>query len=398
MYRLPFSQKGIIMKAKYHDFFTKTALSCSGFGMISNAIFVPASAEIMREFAGEGDFLIRYVISGNFIMSVPSALLSAYLARYIGKKRLLTAALVLFFMGGFGNVFVPNLWSMAVARTLDAVSDGMITTISASLIAEVYKDEETQSRVLGRKEAVASIFGIATGVLSGILVTHGWRYAFFLNAFSLISLVLAILFIPDTPPEGKKLKEKFKIDRKTAGHIMKNLLFFGLIQLICCQVIYLIAAIITEERLGDSIYAGAMTSVINTAMFAAYMIFSPLYLKIRRKIQPVMFLLAGTGMMLMSATTDKIFFTILVIMAAAAGALSYPYYSFVIAQDVPEVQVSFWMSVYSCMVFTVASFSTYVPGLISDIFHTRTIVQTFVYSGGLLVAAGIFLFLNEIKK
>ncbi len=386
------------MKAEYRDFLTKTALCCSGFGLISNAIFVPASAEIMREFSDGGEFLMRYVISGNFIVSVPFALFSAYLTRYISKKKILVAALAMFFAGGFGNVFVPNLWSMAAARTLDAASDGMITTVAASLIAEVYKDERTQSQVLGRKEAVASVLGIGTGVLSGILVSRGWRYAFVLNVFSLIPLLLAVIFIPDTVPEGKRLQEKFRIDGKTAGHIIKNLLFFGLIQLIVCQVIYLIAAIIEEEGMGNSVYAGALTSVINTAMFFAYMAFSPLYLKIRRRIQPFLFLTTGISMMLMPMVENRMVFILLVIATAFAGALSYPYYSLVIAQDAPEIQISFWMSVYSCMIFTVASFSTYVPGVIRSVFHTTTILQTFCYSGGVLGAAGIFLLLEYIIK
>lgn len=319
------------MKEKYKDIFTKTALCCSGFGMISNAVFVPASAEIMKAFPDAGSFVTGYVLSGNFIMSIPFAILSAWLARYISKKKLLIAALFMFFAGGFGNAFVSDMYLMAVARTLDAASDGVITTIAASLIAEVYKDEKTRSQVMGRKEAVASVLGIFTGFLSGLLVKFGWRYAFALNAFSLIPLVLGIIFIPNTKPEREQIKEKFRIDRKTAVHILGNLFCFGLIQLIFCQVIYLIAAIIEEEQIGGSVYAGAM---------------------------------------------------------------SYPYYSVLIAQDVPEVQVSFWMSAYSVVVYTVASFSTYVPGFISRIFHTSTVLESFVYSGGLLVLVGLILTLS----
>ncbi len=379
------------MKKNHRETCTKIALCCSGFGMISNAIFVPASVEIMKAFPNAGEFLTGYVLSGNFIMSVPFALLSAWLARYISKKKLLIAALFMFFAGGFGNAFVPDMYFMAAARTLDAASDGVITTIAASLIAEVYKDEKTQSQVLGRKEAVSSVLGIFTGILSGLLVGFSWRFAFALNAFSLIPLVFGIIFIPDSKPERERSKEKFHLDAKTAVHILGNLCLFGLIQLIVCQVIYLIAAIIEEEGFGGSVYAGAMTSIINISMFFAYMAFSPVYMKMKRKLHPVMFLAAGGAMILMTVSGKEAAFTVFVVLAAFAGAMSYPYYSVLIAQDAPEVQVSFWMSIYSVVTYTVASFSTYVPGIIEKVFHISSILETFFYSGGLLLLTGIVL-------
>ena len=289
--------------------------------------------------------------------------------------------------------FAPNMAAMAAARALDAASDGVITTISASLIAEVFLDEKRRSQAMGWRQAVSSLLGIGAGVASGVLALGNWRHAFYLNAFGIVCIILAVGYVPMTPPEGQRSQSgvlaALKENPASTRMILVELVLFALSQIVFYQAIYLLGGIVEELGLGTSALTGVLTSVINIALVGACVLFSPIYLRTRERLVAPMFVVMGAAMAAMHFSANPFVFGALILVSGFASGILYPYYSMVIAEVAPEELMSFWMGLYTVVTYAVASASGYLPGLVTQLTGITGISPTFMVSGGALVVVGI---------
>ena len=381
------------MKKISREFWIKAALCCAGYGLVSNAIITPIFAAITQEFPNASDGLVNFTRTGNFIISVPFALLTAPLTKYVSKKKLLVVALTLFCIGGIGAAFSTSMAFLAVTRMFDAASDGMATALVCSLITEVFKDEKTRSQVMGLQNGFSCALGIIIGIPAGFLATFGWRYAFLLNCGCLLSLALVIFFVPDIPPVRTREEPSANIVKSAyrgqVGVVVLNLIMFFIIQMLYSQILYMLGSIVDELNLGTTVFSGTMVSAINITMVATYAVFSPCYLKLKRWLPITCFIATGLGMGLMAVTGTRFLFGVLVVVTTLAASLAYPYCPLVIGDCIPEDRAPFWMSVYSVILYTANSVSSYIPSWISSVTGTKTIAGTFVYSGGLLVVLAV---------
>ena len=388
------------MKAK---FWTKIALCCAGYGMVSNSIVTPAITAIQASFQGMASSMTKFILSGPNLISIPAALLTAILTRYISKRKLLILSLGVFCIGGIGGAVAWNPFSMAVTRALDGASDGINTVVACALIAEVFKDDEkTQSQVYGWMNGLTSVLGIITSFVAGVLATINWRFGFLLNCFGLISLVLAVLFVPETPVESIGVSNRTEGRSELKKYIFRlivNLLVFAVLVMVFEQLVFLVDIIVSELELGTSVLSGAYSSLICIAMSLSYIVFGTIYMKVKYLMPIFMLMLSGIGMVIMSYSSNVVAFGILIAVVAFAAMTSVAYYPAIIARIVPLSQVSFWMSIYTVIMYSVSYLSVYLPNIFMNMFGTATISGTFLYSGGLLIAVGILhiIFNNQIK-
>lgn len=250
---------------------------------------IPMVNAISVEFSNASAFLLNYVISGNAILALISGLVTGVLLRYIRRKPLLIGGTLVFAIGGIGGAFSTSLEFLAVMRSLDAISDGILTVTTAVMIVELWKSEKEQSFVFGMHSAFAGTFGCIVGIFAGYISVHSWRHVFYINGVTFISVILCILFVPDTKPPKYEHKEEGHLEEWEKRLVWKPLPFVGILgaMLVLGSLCYMIAMLldlfIAEQGIGNSIITGYMSIITAAVGFIGNMSAPAVLTRIKRK-------------------------------------------------------------------------------------------------------------------
>ena len=281
--------KKALSSNRTRDWLTKIALCSAGYGLFSDSVMIPMVNAIFVEFSNASAFLLNYVISGNAILALISGLVTGVLLRYIRRKPLLIGGTLVFAIGGIGGAFSTSLEFLAVMRSLDAISDGILTVTTAVMIVELWKSEKEQSFVFGMHSAFAGTFGCIVGIFAGYISVHSWRHVFYINGVTFISVILCILFVPDTKPPKYEHKEEGHLEEWEKRLVWKPLPFVGILgaMLVLGSLCYMIAMLldlfIAEQGIGNSIITGYMSIITAAVGFIGNMSAPAVLTRIKRK-------------------------------------------------------------------------------------------------------------------
>lgn len=141
---------------------------------------------------------IQWVVIAYLAALTVSAVFVGQLGDRFGLKRILLAGLCLFSSTSLLCGLAPDLWVLIGARALQGIGAAVLMTLTIALVRET-SAEERMGRAMGLLGTVSAI-GTALGPsLGGFLVsTTGVSGVFFvLVPFGLLTLVLALLSLPD---------------------------------------------------------------------------------------------------------------------------------------------------------------------------------------------------------
>ena len=142
-------------------------------------------------------------------------LLMGKLMQIFSKKHLAIAGIILFIVGGIAPSFVSSFTVITVLRGVFGVGVGILQVVSTALVAENYEGAERE-KVQGNLQAFQMIGCAIMVFVGGWLGSKGWNVAFYVHALGIISLIAAIVYIPNVKPatagnqEGKPA-EKAKL-------------------------------------------------------------------------------------------------------------------------------------------------------------------------------------------
>lgn len=161
-------------------------------------IIAGAHGALAREFA------ITPLVNGIITAAVPlgavfGAAASGRLTRKFGRRRVLHAAAIAFFVGSLLAAGAVSVWMLVMARLLLGVAVGV-----ASMAAPLYIAETAPQKLRGRS---VSAFQLAMAV--GILVSYvvglafsqdeNWRLMFAIDALPALILFLGLVPLPESP-------------------------------------------------------------------------------------------------------------------------------------------------------------------------------------------------------
>jgi DHA2 family multidrug resistance protein len=139
--------------------------------------------------------LTSYLVANAIILPI-----TGWLASYMGRKRLLMAAVVGFTAASFLCGLAPSLRMLIICRVLQGLSGGVLQPISQAVLLESFAPEDRGKAMgfWGMGIIVAPIFG---PVIGGWLTdNYSWRWVFYINIpVGIASIIMTKLFIFDPP-------------------------------------------------------------------------------------------------------------------------------------------------------------------------------------------------------
>ena len=124
--------------------------------------------------------------------------LTAFLVKRIPTKKLYIAGITSFIIGELISIFAPGFGIMMVGRVLQAIGNGVLTSMGQVIILSVYPPEK-KGTMMGWYGLAATAAPIIAPTIGGILVdTVGWKYIFvYTMIIMIISLVMSFINFSD---------------------------------------------------------------------------------------------------------------------------------------------------------------------------------------------------------
>ncbi|WP_341987640.1 sugar porter family MFS transporter [Azorhizobium sp. AG788] len=148
------------------------------------------------------EFGISPLAEGIMTATVPlgavgGALIGGWLARPVGRRKLLLGAAFLFVVGALLSALAPSLILVCVARLLLGLAIGV-----AAMIAPLYISETAPARIRGMLVSIyqlAITLGILGAYLVGYTFSDSWRAMFAAGIVPGAALLIGIAILSDTP-------------------------------------------------------------------------------------------------------------------------------------------------------------------------------------------------------
>ncbi|WP_456401637.1 DHA2 family efflux MFS transporter permease subunit [Persephonella sp.] len=153
---------------------------------------------------------VQWVITAYMIASATMLLLSDWLDKNFGLRNIYIAGITLFTLSSFACGMSSNLEEMIVARIFQGAGEAFIMATAQTILFSVYPPE--------KKGIAMGIFGLGVSfapsigpTLGGYITEHlDWRWVFFINIpFGIITILLALFYLPETSYFRKKTKLNF---------------------------------------------------------------------------------------------------------------------------------------------------------------------------------------------
>lgn len=178
-------------------------LSVSILTVFASAAISPAMAEIAAAFPAVSALQIKSLLTAPALAIVFTSPMAGLLSQQFGSKPMLVGGLVCYLLGGVGGAFVDGFSMLYATRLLLGVGVGIIMPTSSGLISERFHGQE-RLQMMAWSTSANSFGSIICSLLAGYLALISWRHAFFTYSIGLVSLAMALRFLPASAPAGDK--------------------------------------------------------------------------------------------------------------------------------------------------------------------------------------------------
>jgi DHA2 family multidrug resistance protein len=153
---------------------------------------------------------VQWVITAYMIASATALILSEWLDKVVGLRRIYISGVALFTFSSFLCGQSESLEFMIFARVLQGIGEAMIMATAQTILFSVYPPE--------KKGIAMGIFGLGVSFAPALGPTLGgyiteylqWRWVFYINIpFGILTVLLAVFFLPETSLHRTKERLNF---------------------------------------------------------------------------------------------------------------------------------------------------------------------------------------------
>jgi SP family xylose:H+ symportor-like MFS transporter len=148
-------------------------------------------------------FWLGFTVATALIGTIVGALIAGRPVDRYGRKKVLFAIGILYFIGALGSGLVSNLWLFMLFRFIGGIGVGV-----ASVVAPIYTAEVAPPRYRGRLVGLVQfniVLGILVAYLSNFILANtlsadiAWRWMFMVMALPAAVFFLLLFTTPETP-------------------------------------------------------------------------------------------------------------------------------------------------------------------------------------------------------
>ena len=157
---------------------------------------------------------IQMVLALPSLTSVPTTLLTGFLASYVHKKTIAEVSLVFLLIGGLVPVAVaePHIGLLFASSALIGVGQGLLHPLASMLVCQYWDDKSERSRVLGFKQALNYLGAAVVSLLVGFLALAQWTFAYLIYVGVVPVLVISATKLPKGTLEDRLVGRKHRAE------------------------------------------------------------------------------------------------------------------------------------------------------------------------------------------
>ena len=230
---------------------------------------------------------IQMVLALPSLTSVPTTLLTGFLASYVHKKTIAEVALVFLLIGGLVPVAVaePHIGLLFASSALIGVGQGLLHPLASMLVCQYWDDKSERSRVLGFKQALNYLGAAVVSLLVGFLALAQWNFAYLIYVGVVPVLVISASKLPKGTLEDRLVGRRHRAEglRKlfTPTLVYACFVFFA-VSLFNFAFQSNIAMLINEKGFGEVVDAAAITAMLQIASFVVGVFYGTIAKTFRR--------------------------------------------------------------------------------------------------------------------
>lgn len=378
------------------------ALFLTNVSVMADMVVVPCIADLYELFSNSTN-LVNFVISGPALFIIVASLICGHLMKHFSKKSLLIVGFSLFALASIFGAVIENVIYMAVMRAIVGFSIGIVNVSALSLLNEIFKDVNIRSKMYGGFNASMAGIGALMGLVAGVLAEISVQWAFKVYWISIPILLIVILYVPKTPAE-KHLNNNHQKESMVLSQVkrfvelcMASLMF----NMIYYVIFFQISVYISENALGNSAVAGAMSSLGTIGSMCACLVFGFVYNRLKRTTIALSYGIFVIGYLLLMLLPVNFVVALACLLMGAAFGNGFSYYYMRCTIIVPSEQVSKSIGILSAVngigVFISPYFVTYLQRMMGVEVVMSVLPVIFTMSGiGLVIS--IVLFLRDRSK
>ena len=284
--------------SKVRTVFFSITLWVSALLIAWQTVLVVIVNELYIAFPNDGALVTALISWPGAVTALVSVLAGWLLGRISTKAEMIIACILV--LSGIIVTFVPGITAALVCCFIMAIGAGFANTAAMELISQVFDDERRRASHMGYYNAANAGSGVFLAMASGLLAVNGWSFAFNLYYIALVPLVLSILFIPRFPAQSSETDtpspaRETDADQDTQSNIGNDakkplglrfwsffISMFIFYAAYCFFFVYS-SVYVAENGLGDSVFAGMLTSVLTAGGLVGTLCFGRIYMRLGRK-------------------------------------------------------------------------------------------------------------------
>ena len=378
----------MILEEKYSKMLMPSILSISVLTIMAPTAVSPAIAAIKEAFPDISATQAKLVLTLPTLVMMPIGLCSGKLASMVDKKKLLLTGMTLFGVFGVAGGFVNDFSLLLLMRVLFGIGLGIMTPLSTSLIFDFTTDVKQRSRLLGIQGASNQTGGLLFMSLSGVLASISWRYSFLVYAFVIISIILALLYLPSIPPKPKPVTASGKPQKMSKKIVILG--FFAMMIFACYFIINTDLSIFMDRLgLGDAKECGYALSIMRIPAIVAGISLGLIMGRLKDWTMPVSMAIMAVGYLMIAWSGSFAMVMAGCLIVGLGGGFALPPISLFLPRIVTPRQRTFGIAI----IMSVAQLGQFVSPLYINLFVSGTtpedLRQRFVVSAITSIVIGI---------
>jgi len=384
---------------KYSKMLIPSILSISVLTIMAPTAVSPAIAAIKEAFPDISATQAKLVLTLPTLVMMPMGLISGRLVSRIDKKKLLLTGMTLFLVFGVAGGFVSNFGLLLMMRVLFGVGLGIMTPLSTSLIFDFAPDTNKRSKLLGIQGASNQLGGLIFMSLSGILASISWRYSFMVYAFVIVSIILALLYLPAMPPKQPQMNMAGKKQKMSKKIVVLG--FFAMMIFACYFIINTDLSLFMDKLgLGDAKKCGYALSIMRVPAILAGISLGVIMGKLKDWTMPVATVIMAAGYLMIAWADSFAMVMAGCLVVGLGGGFALPPISLYLPRIVTPRQRTFGIAI----IMSVAQLGQFVSPLYINFFvngsTTEELRQRFVVVAITSVVIGVLvlIFASTLPK